>query len=148
VGELNLEGLTLVKAEEILQKEYSKFYEDPFVLLKFTNKRVVVLGAPGGQVIPLVNENIKLTEVLALAKGIATDAKANNIRILRGNTVFVADFSTFDGYVNDNITMQPGDIIYVEPVRRPFSEGLREYGPFISILTSIATLIIVINQSK
>lgn len=147
VNEMNLEGLTLRQAEAILQKEYAKFYEEPFVLLKFTNKRVVVLGAPGGQVIPLANEQVRLTEVLALARGIANDAKAKNIRVLRGDTLMIADFSTFEGYIKHNYTMQPGDIIYVEPVRRPFTEALREYGPVISIITSLATVIIVLTRN-
>jgi polysaccharide export outer membrane protein len=146
LNEINLESLTLRKAEEILQKEYTKFYEEPFVVLKFTNKRVFVLGAPGGQVIPLTNENVKLTEILALAKGVSNDAKAKNIRVLRGDVVYLADFSTIEGYLKSNMTMQPGDIVYVEPVRRPFIEAVREYGPIISIITSVATIIIVLNQ--
>jgi polysaccharide export outer membrane protein len=148
LNEMNLEGLSLRNAEEVLQKEYDKFYEEPFVILKFMNKRVVVLGAPGGQVIPLANENVKLTEVLALAKGVSTDAKAKDIRILRGDELILADFSTFEGYVKTNVTMEPGDIVYVEPVRRPFSEAVREYGPLISIITSIATIVIVLNQTN
>lgn len=144
VGEIRLEGLTIRKAEEILREQYAKFYEEPFVILRFQNKRVVVLGAPGGQVIPLINENMKLTEVLALAKGISNDAKANNIRVLRGNELYVADLSTFEGYTKSNITMAPGDIIYVEPIRRPFAEGVRDYSPIISIVTSVTTLIVVI----
>jgi polysaccharide export outer membrane protein len=103
-----------------------------------------VLGAPGGQVIPLVNENIRLVEVLALAKGLNNDAKAHNIRILRGDTVFVADLSTFDGYIKNNISIQPGDVIYVEPIRKPFTEGLRDYGPILSIVTTLTTLVVVI----
>lgn len=146
VSEIKLEGLTLKQAEEVLQKEYSKFYREPFVTLAYTNKRVIVLGAPGGQVIPLANENTRLTEVLALAKGFATEAKAHNIRVLRGDKVFIADFSTFAGYLKNDMIMTPGDIVYVEPVRRPLSESLREYGPLVSIVTSLATLVVVILQ--
>jgi len=146
VSEINLEGLTIKQAEEILQKEYNKFYQQPFIRLKFTNKRVVVLGAPGGQVIPLTNENTRLTEILAMAKGIGNDAKAHNIRILRNENVFISDLSTFEGYLKNNIIMMPGDIVYVEPVRRSFSEGFKEYGPVISIVTSIGALVIVILQ--
>ena len=54
IGEVKLEGLTIRQAEEILQQAYSKFYTDAYVVLRYTNKRVIVLGAPGGQVIPLV----------------------------------------------------------------------------------------------
>ena len=108
------------------------------------NKRVIVLGAPGGQVIPLVNENIHLVEVLALAKGVDNLAKAHNIRVLRGDQVLVADLSTIDGYLKSNVLIEHGDIVYVEPVRRPVSEAFRDYLPVLTALTSLTTLIVVI----
>lgn len=144
IGELKVEGLTLRQAEAILQKEYANYYTDPFAVLQYINKRVVVLGAPGGQVIPLMNENITLVEVLALATGLNNDSKAHNIRVLRGDQFFVADLSTLAGYQQTNMIMQPGDIIYVEPIRRPISEGVRDYGPIVSIVTSLTTLIVVL----
>src|SRR5688572_6650959 len=144
IGETKLEGLTVRQAEEVLQQAYSKFYADTYVVLKYTNKRVILLGATGGQVIPLTNENTRLAEVLALAKGLGNDAKAQNIRVLRGDQVFVADFSTIEGYVKNNLLIQSGDIVYVEPIRRPLTEGFRDYGPMLSIVTSLTTLIIVI----
>jgi polysaccharide biosynthesis/export protein len=144
VGPITLVGLTLRDAEQLLQKEYSKFYQDPFAVLEFQNKRVVVLGAPGGQVIPLINQNVRLVEVLALAKGVENNAKAHNIRVLRGDQVFVADFSSFETYAKSNIVMEPGDVVYIEPVRRPFVESLRDYGPVLTMATSLLTLVIVI----
>lgn len=144
VPQIKLEGFTLRQAEDALQTEYAKFYEQPFVRLNYANKRVVVLGAPGGQVIPLANENMRLTEILALSKGVTSEAKANNIRILRGNTVLVADLSTIDGYRNQNFVIQPNDIIYIEPIRRPLSEAVRDYGPVVTVVASLATVLIVI----
>jgi polysaccharide export outer membrane protein len=41
--------------------------------------------------------------------------------------------------------VQPGDIIYIEPIRRPASEALRDYFPIVSILSSLITLIVVLN---
>lgn len=144
IGEIRLEGLGIRQAEEILQKSYSAFYRDPYVILRYINKRVIILGATEGQVIPLANENMHLVEVLALAKGLNNYAKAQNIRVLRGDDVFVADLSTIEGYLKNNIAIEPGDIVYVEPVRRPVSEGLRDYGIIFSILTSLTTLVIVL----
>lgn len=145
IGEIKVTDLTLRQAEEILQKEYSLYYKESFIVLRCISKRVVVLGAPGGQVIPLTFENMKLVEVLALAKGVDNNGKAHNIRVLRGDHVFITDLSTFEGYQRNNMVMESGDIIYVEPIRRPISEGLRDYGPFISIITSLSTLIVVIS---
>lgn len=145
VGEIKITDLTLRQAEEILQKEYAGYYKDVFVILKCISKRVIVLGAPSGQVIPLTYENMRLTEVLALAKGVSNDAKATNIRVLRGNDVFLTDLSTFEGYQKNNLIMESGDVVYVEPIRRPFTEALRDYGPLISVITSLTTLIVVIT---
>lgn len=145
---VNIEGLTLEEAEEVLEQAYEKFYEGAYVVLTFENKRVIVLGAPGGQVIPLAHENMRLTEVLALAKGVTQDGRGHNIRVMRQDQVIIADLTTFEGYKKSNFVMEPGDIIYVEPVRRPFIEGLRDYAPLITIATSLATLIFIISQSN
>jgi polysaccharide export outer membrane protein len=149
IKELKLEGLSIRQAEQVLQDAYGNFYQQPFVVLGFNNKRVIVLGAPGGQVIPLTNENMRLTEVLALTKGIATqEARANNIRVIRDNKVFVVDLSTFKGYETNDLLMHPGDVVYIEPVRRPFIEALRDYSPVISVVTSLATLVFIITQAN
>jgi polysaccharide export outer membrane protein len=136
-------GLTLREAEIKLQGEYNKYYKECYVILTFSNKRVIVLGSPGGQVIPLVNENVSLVEVLALAKGIGIDGKAHNIRLIRGENVYLVDLSTIDGLKKGNMPVQPGDIVYVEPIRRPFAEGARDMAPILSLTLSLATLIVV-----
>jgi len=149
VGEIHLEGLTLRQAEEIVQKEYSKFFKESFVLFSYVNKRVVVLGAPGGQVIPLTNQNIRVAEVLGMAKGLNNDARANNIKLIRGDHVYQIDFSTIKGYVEGNILVEAGDILYIEPIRRPFTEGLKDSYIIISLLLTITnTAILIYSVTK
>lgn len=148
IGEIHAEGLTLRALEEVLQKEYARFYTSPLAVVRYLNKRVIVLGAPGGQVIPLVNENVELAEVLALAKGIDVNGKAHNIRVVRGDQAFLVDLSTMDGFRKGNMIMEPGDIVYVEPVRKPVSEAVRDYGPLLSIIASLVTLIVVLNNTN
>jgi polysaccharide export outer membrane protein len=144
VGEMKLEGLTLHQAEEIIQKEYSKYFKESFVLLSYVNKRVIVLGAPGGQVIPLNNQNITVAEVLALAKGVSNDAKANKIKLIRNNHVYQIDFSTIKGFLEGNLIVESGDIVYVEPIRRPFSEAIRDNYFLVSFLFSAVTVLVVV----
>lgn len=146
IGEINVKGLTIRQAEAILQTEYARFYTNPFVSLTCKSKRVVVLGAPGGKVVPLTYENMRLVEVLALVEGVQNNARATNIRVLRGDSVFVADLSTFEGYKKHNMIMKPGDLVYVEPVRKPFVEGTRDYAVVISVMTSLITLALLISQ--
>ena len=144
VGKINLEGQTLQEANAILSEAYSNYYNDPYVITSFANKRVVVLGAPGGQIVPINNEKVTLSEVLAMSGGLENDSRANNIRVIRGEKVFLADFSTIEGYKKSEMIVQSGDIVYVEPVRRPFAEATRDIAPTVSLLTSVITLIIVI----
>lgn len=144
VGEIKMEGLTIRKAEELLQREYANYYKQPFVTLTYTNKRVIVLGGKEGKVIPLVNENITLAEILSLANAVDNNSMAHNIRIIRGEQYFVADFSTMDGYYRTNMIMQHGDIVYVEPVRRPLAEAMKDYSGLASLAISITTLIAVL----
>lgn len=140
---IKVAGQTIREAEAQLQSEYNKYYKECYVLLTFSNKRVIVLGSPGGQVIPLLNENVSVVEVLAMAKGIGNDGKSHNVRLIRGDDVYVLDFSTIEGYKRSNMIAQPGDIIYVETIRRPFTEGLRDVAPILSLVVSLASLILV-----
>ena len=148
IGDVKVDGLTLRQAEAILQSEYEKYFKESFVVLTFLNKRVIVLGATGGQVVPLENHNVTLAEILATAKGLPNDSKSHNIRIVRKDQIFVADLSTVEGFLAGNMIVEPGDIIYVEPVRKPFAEGLRDYAGLASLLISTLSLIIVIQSTK
>jgi polysaccharide export outer membrane protein len=143
LNEVKLAGLTLREAELLLQKEFTKYYENAFVTLECSSQRVVVLGSTGGLVVPLTFNNTSVLEVLALSKAFTIEAKAQNIRLLRGDDVYVLDFSTIEGYRQNNMTVLPGDIVYVEPVRRPFVEGLRDYGQLVAITTSIVAILLV-----
>lgn len=150
VGKVNLEGLTIDEAETVLEGLYNEFYKDVFVKLAFGNKRVVLLGASGGQVIPLVNQNMSLVEVLALSGGLEFGTKAQNIRIIRGPlsnpTVFEVNLNTVEGMTKSIVPIEPGDIIYVEPWRRPFFEALRDITPVLSATTSIIAFVVLINN--
>ncbi len=150
VGAVALEGLTLREAELLLQEKYSEFYESPYVLANYINKRVIVLGANEGSVVPLANENTTLMEVLALAGGLGRDFKARNIRLIRGPLdnpeVYVIDLSTIEGMSKSIVKVFPGDIVYVEPVRRPFAESIRDLAPIVTLVTSGVALFISIRS--
>jgi polysaccharide export outer membrane protein len=148
IGEIKLEGLTLREAEEIARKEYLKFFKEPYVQLSYVNKRVVLLGSPGGQVIPLNNSNMRLPEVLALARGIGNDGWANKVKLIRNDHVYQFNLTTIPGFKEANILVEPGDIIYVEPVRRPFTEGIKDNYIIASLFFTIISLAALIRASK
>ena len=146
VGDIKLDGYTVVKADSVLALAYSKFYESPFVITKLLNKRVIVLGPTpvAGKVIPLENENMNVIEIIALYGGIQDNGKAYNIRLIRGNlknpNVEIINLSTIDGMKRASLDVQPNDIIYIEPVRKLFFESFRDVQPMVSLIFSLASL--------
>ncbi len=150
VGKKKITGLTVDDAEKILEQDYQTHYVDPFVKLTVINRRVIVLGANGGQVIPLENENTSLVEVLAVYGGLNLGAKAQNIKLIRGDLndpmVHQIDLSTVHGMKNSVVRVESEDIIYVEPWRRPWLESLRDITPVLSLSASVLTLIVVIQN--
>jgi len=148
IDTVKIAGMNLREAEQYLSMKYNNFYKDAFVTLEYLNKRVVVLGSPGGKVIPLENENTSIIEVIALAGGIDQSGKAYNIRLIRGDLhhpqVFLIDLSTIEGMRTSMTIALPGDIVYVEPARKIFSEGLKDFMTVFSVLISTLTLVTLI----
>lgn len=165
INRIKLSGYSLLQADSVLQVRYSEYYKDAFVTTRVTNNRVFVLGAPGGQVITLTNDNMNLIEVLALAGGLdgggggnlsgfyRYGGKANNIRIIRGDLknprVQQVDLTTLQGMRRANLQMEPNDIVYVEPVHRPLLETLTDAAPIISFASlTLTTTLFLINVFK
>lgn len=146
IGEIELAGMTMFEAEILLAEKYNDAYKGSFVKLRVVNRRVFVLGAPGGKVIPLPNENTSLIEVLASAEGLDLGAKAQNIKLIRGEDVFKINLGTISGMKETNMSVEPGDVIYVEPWRRPWLETLRDISPALSLVSSVLTLIVVVQN--
>lgn len=151
IGKKVLSGLSIDEAESLLEQAYSDpYYVDTFVKLKVLNRRVIVLGGEGGQVIPIENENTTLVEVLAIYGGLNISSKAENVRLIRGNLnkpqVYYIDLSSIAGMQQTIIDVESGDIIYVEPWRRPWLESLRDMSPVFGLITSVTTLLIVLTR--
>jgi polysaccharide export outer membrane protein len=160
INRVRVSGLTLLEADSVLAVRYSEFYKEAFVTTRVTNNRVFVLGAPGGQVISLTNDNMNLLEVLALAGGIdggnggtlyRNGGRANNIRIIRGDLknprVQQIDLSTLDGMRRANLQVEPNDVIYVEPIRRPLLDALADISPVLSVTSLLlTTTLFIISQ--
>ena len=140
LGKIFLQGYNLAEADSLLSLSFANFLTEPFVETRFLNKRVSVIGAEKTQVVELPSQTIRLSEVIALSGGIPSKSRANNIKILREDRYFIADLSRAKERLKNDIYIYPGDLIYIEPVKRPFSEGLRDSLPLISTLTSIITL--------
>lgn len=105
-----------------------------------------MLGAPGGRVVPIPNENTSIIEVLASAEGLDMGAKSQNIKLIRGRDVYRINLATISGMRESNMNVAPGDVIYIEPWRRPWLQTLRDVSPALSLVSSVLTLIVVVQN--
>ena len=147
VGNVPLKGYTVFKPDSIVAARFASYYTEPYVKVKLLSKRVIVFGPDGGKVIQLEYQGMNLIEVIAQYGGIKLDGKANNIRVIRGDLknpdVQLVNLNTIEGLRAAYTDMEPGDIVYIEPQRYVFKETLMTIVPLISLITSLATLIIV-----
>ena len=153
IGRTELANLTIRNTEKLLEEIYAKYYIKPFVSVRVTNRRVTIFPGTGkGIVITLQNENTTLLEALAKAGGLSKLAKANNIKLVRGDLknpqIYQFDLSTIDGINKTDFVLQANDIIYVESRTDNFRETMRDVLPALSLLTSAITLIVLINNLK
>ncbi|MDA9863496.1 polysaccharide biosynthesis/export family protein [Flavobacteriales bacterium] len=151
LGAVKLTGLSIDEAETFLEDEYSKNYVNPLALIEVTNQRVLVFPGEAGvaSVVPLVNPNTSLLEVLALSGGIRGRGDARNVKLIRrsvsGQTIHQLDLSTIEGLKFANTTVQAGDIIYVEPLPQYAQEVLADIGPVLSLITTISSFVALIS---
>ncbi|MCS6821782.1 MAG: polysaccharide biosynthesis/export family protein [Microscillaceae bacterium] len=141
IGDTHLAGLTLHQADSLLEKKFEQLYENVFVRTRYAGKRVVVFKGEFGTIVPLVNEKTTLIEVLALTGGVSSNVRVKNIRLIRGDLqnplVYVINLSTIEGMRRVNLTLQPNDIIYLEPTRKFIFEAVAQITSLITIFNTI-----------
>ena len=147
IGRINLKGLNIKEAENLLQEKYSKYYRDPFVILRVVSRRAYVFFAHGGKgtVVQLQNDHTSLFEALALAGGLSEFSKAFHIRIVRGDyknpQVFRADISSVEALKTSELEVYPNDIIYIDSAGNLSRRLGTDILPYISLLTSVLVLL-------
>ncbi len=154
LGEVEVVGLTIRSAQDLLEQLYAEFYVEPFIQLNIRNKRVIVFPGSGNnaQVVTLNNNAVTLMEVLALVGGISRDSKARSIKVMRKiegkekRDVYKIDLSTIDGLKDGNMIVQANDIIYVEPNPNIAREVLQDINPIVSLITTSILLYATIRN--
>ena len=156
VGRVPLAGMTNREAEAYLEGLYKQLeIKNPFVQVSVGNRRILLFNGDGAgtQVIPLVLENMNLFEVIAMSGGISPNGKAHRIKVIRGDLkdpqVYLLDISTLEGMKMADLTLQPNDIVYIEPRIRPVETFFAAINPYLTALSfvasSVTTIIVVAN---
>ncbi len=151
LGRVKLGGLTIREAEMFLEEEFAKYYIQPFVILRITNRKVMVFTGTDGlaKVVPLVDENTNLLRVIAQSGGITKTGRAYDIKVIRGEfsepKVFHFNIRKIEGLKEADFMMQSNDIVYVTPSPQVARTLLTEIGPYFTLIT---TLLLVLNFFK
>jgi polysaccharide export outer membrane protein len=154
LGDVKIEKLTILQCEDTLTKLYARAYQEPFIQVTVTNKRVIIFSGNGSSasIVPLTNNNTTLMEVIALAGGIADRGKSNIIKLMRRvndkREVYLIDLSTLDGLKFADMIVQANDYIYIEPAPQLAREALKEITPVLSLFSTALVIFTVLTTFK
>jgi len=152
LGRVQIIGLNVKEAAQMLEEKYSQYYNDPFIQLAVINNRVIVSPGDGGEArVVNIDNNMTVIEVLARAGGIANRGNASKIKVIRDfgdhKEVYQIDLSKVETMHQGYMLVQANDIIYVEPTPDIAREVLRDVTPIISLITSALVLISIFNRN-
>lgn len=154
IGVVKLAGMNIQEAQTFLESLYTEFYKKPYAIIEIINNRAIVFTGNGGnaRVVPLMNQNMTLIEVIAIAGGITDRGNASKIKLIRRYDdrpyeVFHVDLSTIEGIRFANMIIQANDVIYVEPVPEIAREILQDISPVVSIVSSLALIFAIFRSN-
>ena len=144
IGRVQLQGKTLREAEMFLEQQYGKFYKNPFVLLRVTNRKVYIFknGGEQGSVLNIPEDRLTLIEALAISGGLNPSDKAFKIRLIRGDIskspqIYNYNISNLKDIKGSNLLLQANDIIYIESRPRYIRKVLSELTPYLTLLSTV-----------
>ena len=147
IGKINVSGLTIVGAQEKIQKNLSTYLLDAKVVLKLVNFKITVLGEvirPGTY--KVYDNNINVLEAISMAGDMTVFGNRENILVLRkglGNKHEYLDITDVNIVNSEYFQLIPNDVVYVQPTVAK-TLGFKEF-PFSILFSSITTLIVLIN---
>lgn len=124
LGDVTIAGMTVSQAKEHLTKELSEYLKDPKVtvsLLDAVSAKVGVLGEVLRPGILLMSRPMNLMDAIMESGGFTTTGSKSNVELIRQSPDGRREPKRFnlkrvlDGKATpeENITLQPGDIVYV-----------------------------------
>ena len=148
IGMQKLSGLNVAEAQDFIEDLYTPQFNRPYVQLKVMNRRAIIFTSPAGdgQVLQLEAESISVIEALAKSGGIGQYAEADNIKLFRktesGERLsYHIDLSTIDGIRYADMSVEAGDIIYVQSRKRIGQQISTEVRSWVFLLSGIVLLL-------
>jgi polysaccharide biosynthesis/export protein len=153
LGKMKAEGLTLQQFREALRKSSSFYLKNPYIIAKFLDFKVTVLGevaSPGTYNLP--STKASLFHALGAAGDLSRTAKRDNIQLFRDHngvrTVTKIDLRSVKTLNDPQVfLLKNNDVLYVQPRKGGLiSENTGFIAGIISVIVSAATLLVTINK--
>lgn len=148
LGRIPISDYTIREAEKELEKQYSQFYQNPFVQIRVVNRKVYLFkeGGEKANVINIPDENITLIEAIAESGGLSNIDKSYRIKLVRGDItnnpkVYIYDIYALENLKETNILLQADDIIYVESRAKYANRFMGEMAPYLTLFSTVLLII-------
>ncbi|MDH6353830.1 polysaccharide export outer membrane protein [Dysgonomonas sp. PH5-45] len=142
VGKIQVEGLTLLEARELVAERFRGFSDQVTIDLTLQNTYFYVLGEAGCKSINMDKQRYTILQALSVSGSITRVGNRKEVKIIRqtaeGTQIKVFDLRSKDVLDSEFYYIQPNDIIYIPKLGRTF---WGEIGSVSSILNMISTVI-------
>jgi protein involved in polysaccharide export with SLBB domain len=112
------------------------------------SKEVYIIGEVNAPALFAFREEMPMSRTVALAEGFTHDADLSRIHVIRGSLsnprVIVADFNKVIAGQQQDVQLEPGDVVYVPPTG--LSSWARMLDKIVPTITAIQTGIILSNS--
>jgi polysaccharide export outer membrane protein len=147
IGMHKISGLSLAEAQDYIEELYTPQFNRPYVKLEVMNRRAIIFTSPAGNgsVLQLGKESISVIEALASSGGIGQNGKADDIKLIRKlengeRMIYHVDLSTIEGLRFADMSVEAGDIIYVQPRARISQQLTTEVRSWTFLVSSLLIL--------
>jgi len=145
LGRVDLGGLSLSEARELLRQRLVAYVRDVEVNLRFVNYRVTVIGevnAPGA--INMPSDRTTIFEAIGQAGDMTDYANRSNVLVMReinGTRVFGRlNLQSGDIFASPFYYMAQNDVIYIEPLRVRTATVADPFGRALGYTTALFSL--------
>ncbi|MBU2649622.1 MAG: polysaccharide biosynthesis/export family protein [Bacteroidetes bacterium] len=148
LGELQVQGMTLDEARDILTERIKKYVNQPIVTIKLINNTISLIGEFNSQgTYRITKAKLTVYEAVSMAGGFTPYAKLNKVKLVRQTTdgpiIQTLDLSNKEILLSDLYYVYPNDLLYAEPMKAK-TWGI---GPTFSLalFTSLITLYLLLK---
>lgn len=153
LGEIHAAGKTRLQLQDEICRmlKDGQYIDDPYVMVRFNNYKIFILGPDGGHAITIPEERCTFLEALALAGDLSDYTRRDKIAVLREvdgkMTMRYLDPRSSRVFNDPYYMLQQNDVIITQSIKSRYYRDdfsfIMSWVSLLSTFVSIATLVIV-----